>query len=224
MNYKKILEDNKPLLTSEIFPFLEKFQKSQKLFILLLLIGIITIVSAIFHMISEDKKTVNKILLARESTLNTAITKLENKNDILEAEILLLKNKVKFLSRKKDMKKHAKISKYLADSEISGNYVKWVYNVKVDDVDSYKAYKTEGYNAYGKVSLLVGFTDTEDGYVFAGLSVVSNEQSYASTLTAQYLEPLNEGTRDLDDVSCGATYGAKLVRDMIKEATEVANK
>ena len=128
MNYKKFLEDNKPLLTYEFLPFLEKFQKSQKSFYILVCISISVIIFAVFYMFSEDKKTVNKILLARESTLNTAITKLENKNDILEAEILLLKNDVKSLSRKKDIKKHAKISKYLADTEISGKGIEIILN------------------------------------------------------------------------------------------------
>ena len=155
-------------------------------------------------------------LIAASSGALIGLTNLITKDRIAQNEEKRINNGICEIFGKNAVK--------LSDSEISGNYVKWVYNVKVDDVDSYKAYKTEGYNAYGKVSLLVGFADTEDGYVFAGLSVVSNEQSYASTLTAQYLEPLNEGTRDLDDVSCGATYGAKLVRDMINEATEVANK
>ena len=128
MNYKKILEDNKPLLTYEIIPILENFQKSQKVFYILVLFAFLVSAFAIFYMIFEDKKTVNKILLARESTLNTAITKLENKNDILEAEILLLKNDVKSLSRKKDSRKHAKISKYLADTEVSGKGIEIILN------------------------------------------------------------------------------------------------
>ena len=42
-----------------------------------------------------------------------------------------------------------------------------------------------------------------------------------------YIDPLNKNPKDpkrLDDVSCGATYGAKLVRDMVTEAKEVVNK
>ena len=120
MNYKKILENNSPLLTFETFSFLKRFSKSVKLFLFLLILASFLIILAICYMIFEDKKNINKILLARESTLNTEITRLENKNDILEAEILLLKNEVKSLSRKKDQKKLNRITKYLADSEISG--------------------------------------------------------------------------------------------------------
>ena len=73
---------------------------------------------------------------------------------------------------------------------------------------------------YGKISLLVGF----DRYkVFKGTYTLVNEQTYASTLVDNYLVPLNGGDKELDDVTCGATYGAKLVRDMVKEAQEYCN-
>ena len=81
------------------------------------------------------------------------------------------------------------------------------------------AFKTNGSNSYGKISLIVGFTKE---YVYKGLSVVTNEQSFASTLNKKYLDPLMEDEREIDDVSCGATYGAKLVRDMVNDATSAA--
>ena len=52
--------------------------------------------------------------------------------------------------------------------------------------------------------------------------MITNEQSFATTLNKNYITKVQEGTRELDDVSCGATYGAKLVRDLINEAGEVA--
>ena len=108
-----------------------------------------------------------------------------------------------------------------SENEISGyQYTNYLYHVN----ESSLAFRTEGSNSYGKVSLLVGFNFSDEEYKFAGLYVVVNEQTYASTLVANYLEPVNGGTRELEDVSCGATYGAKLVRDMVNEAKEVANK
>ena len=70
---------------------------------------------------------------------------------------------------------------------------------------------------YGKISLLIGFNLDNQ---FLSLSIITNEQTYASTLKDNYIDLLNKGERDLDDVSCGATYGAKLVRDMIKESNQ----
>lgn len=80
------------------------------------------------------------------------------------------------------------------------------------------AFRTTGKNSYGKISLIVGF-DASD-LSFKKLSIVANEQSYASTLVDNYINPLNGDKRDINDVSCGATYGAKLVRDMINQAGE----
>ena len=83
------------------------------------------------------------------------------------------------------------------------------------------AVKTSGSNMYGKISLIAGFD--EKTHAFMSLYMVSNEQTYASTLVDNYITPLNNHERDLDDVSCGATYGAKLVRDMVNEAKVAAD-
>ena len=80
------------------------------------------------------------------------------------------------------------------------------------------AYRTSGSNMYGKISLIVGFNLNEE---FVSLSLVSDEQTYASALEENYIEPVSKGTRSVEDVSCGATYGAKLVRDMVNEAAKL---
>ena len=103
----------------------------------------------------------------------------------------------------------------------NGNYVQEWYWVHFEDQSpSAYVFKTSGSNSYGKVTLLVGFTSSK---FFTGTYVITNEQTYASTLVDNYLVPVNEGNRDIEDVSCGATYGAKLVRDMINEAQEWCN-
>ena len=85
------------------------------------------------------------------------------------------------------------------------------------------AYRTLGSNAYGKVSLIVGFVNGSGfRYVYYGISVVINEQSFATTLEENYFVPVKNNEREIEDVKCGATYGATLVRDMIKEAKEAA--
>ena len=96
-------------------------------------------------------------------------------------------------------------------------YVERLYSISQDGTNSIGyAFRTTGSNMYGKVSLLVGYL--QEGCKFVGTYIVVNEQTYASTLEDNYVVKLNDGSRELDDVSCGATYGAKLVRDMIKEA------
>ena len=95
-------------------------------------------------------------------------------------------------------------------------YVQYYYEVKNNDELVGYAFRTTGSNMYGKISLLVGFHHATEE--FKGLSIIVNEQTYATTLVDNYITPLNDGERQLEDVDCGATYGAKLVRDMVNEA------
>ena len=79
------------------------------------------------------------------------------------------------------------------------------------------AFRCEGSNMYGKISLIAGFDIATKS--FMSISIVKNEQTYASTLVANYIKPVNSGEKNYEtDVSCGATYGAKLIREMINEA------
>lgn len=106
-------------------------------------------------------------------------------------------------------------------NEANGKYVQeWYWVHMGEGVESNYIFKTTGSNMYGKISLLVGFDRAKN---FKGTYTLVNEQTYASTLVDNYLVPLNGGDKELDDVTCGATYGAKLVRDMVKEAQEYCN-
>ena len=99
-------------------------------------------------------------------------------------------------------------------------YLKVCYGVLAEkDAPSFMgvAFLASGSNSYGKVSIIIGFGGDQS---FKGVSFVINEQTYASTLVENYINPLNEGTRKIEDVKCGATYGATLVKDMINEAKE----
>ena len=89
------------------------------------------------------------------------------------------------------------------------------------------AFRTTGSNMYGKISMLVGYAymirpgDTEGDYLFTGIYLITNEQTYASTLNENYVTPLNNDDIKYDDVKCGATYGATLIRDMIEETNNI---
>lgn len=112
-------------------------------------------------------------------------------------------------------------TKGIADEE----YTNTVYLVKQEGNENTQyAFRTDGSNMYGKISLLVGFNDYNQ---FLGLSIITNEQTYASTLVNNYVDPLkNAEDKDaaLEDVSCGATYGAKLIRSMVNDARSVVYK
>lgn len=103
------------------------------------------------------------------------------------------------------------------------NYVTYFYEVDYKEsgleMHGY-AFKCEGSNMYGKIALIAGFNAKSE---FMSLYLVKNEQTYASTLVDNYINPVNSHNKDYEtDVSCGATYGAKLVRDMLNEAKEVS--
>ena len=80
------------------------------------------------------------------------------------------------------------------------------------------AVRADGSNSYGKISFIVGFGLDK---TFKGIYMISDGQTYASTLEENYIDPMNAGNVDYTsdtDVSCGATYGAKLVKAMIEDS------
>ena len=109
-------------------------------------------------------------------------------------------------------------------SDKNYEYLVYGYEVKneADNLEGY-AIRTLGSNMYGKISLIVGVFDNSTEYVFGKLSVVVDEQTYASTLEDEYIDVINGDSSKIDDVSCGATYGAKLVRSMIEMTVSYAN-
>jgi len=116
------------------------------------------------------------------------------------------------------------------EGKVSGHdYVTYYYQVdyKNSELEMHGyAFKCEGSNMYGKVSLIAGFDQKSN---FMSLYLIKNEQTYASTLVDKYVVPLNDAESSkkdeaLDDVSCGATYGAKLVREMINDAKAASSE
>ena len=102
----------------------------------------------------------------------------------------------------------------------------WSYEIKNDESNANKyAIRTSGSNTYGKVSLLVGVANQAQGeeFAFSRLTIIVDEQTYASTLVDNYVTPLNNGDADVDDVKCGATYGATLIKEMIDETKTIAD-
>ena len=90
------------------------------------------------------------------------------------------------------------------------------------------AFRTTGTNSYGKISMLVGYLagllpggDDTIVYRFCGVYMIINEQSFASTLVDNYVTPLNNEEINYDDVKCGATVGATLIKNMIDETNKI---
>ena len=153
-------------------------------------------------------------VIAASSGALIGVTNLVTRNQIALNE----KNKIKagivdIFGENASISKEESVSDY--------KYVNYVYEVSGEN-DQFLgyAYRTSGSNMYGKISLLVGFS--YETKALKKFTVVVNEQTYASTLVDKYINPLNDKEINIDDVSCGATYGAKLVREMLNEATQAS--
>lgn len=143
------------------------------------------------------------------------VTNLITKDKIAENEA----NKVKagitaLFGSEAEIKKEQSITNY--------KYVNYAYTITnaTNTLDAY-AFRTTGSNSYGKISLLIGFKKVVTDYKFEAVSIIVDEQTFASTLEDNYITTINDGSREIEDVTCGATYGASLVRDMIKDAQSV---
>ena len=100
------------------------------------------------------------------------------------------------------------------------------YNYVLEEYEAYRedesvlgyVYYTSGKNAYGSISLMVGIRDDR----IANYVVVTNTQSYATTLEENYIGKFLADPSNVDfdsiDTHCGATYGATLVKNMCDQA------
>lgn len=96
--------------------------------------------------------------------------------------------------------------KYEGSSEYKGSYI----------------FKSYGKNSYGTVTLLVGITSETKLYT---IYLIEDTESYKNVLEPKYVDAYNNSDdkeQSLENVKCGATYGASLIRDMVKEALSVA--
>ena len=113
-------------------------------------------------------------------------------------------------------------SKIRSEKDLTGYEYAVHYYVVENSHSEFLGYavKTSGSNMYGKISLIAGFDNAT--HAFMSVYMIVNEQTYASTLVDNYITPLNAGG-SLEDVKCGATYGATLVKDMVIDAKKAAD-
>ena len=97
----------------------------------------------------------------------------------------------------------------------SFNYISKIY--KDTSVSTTFIYVTSGKNSYGAISMLVGVS--KDGP--SNIVLTEDTETYKDTLEESYVANYNKSEEKLvayADVTCGATYGAKLIKAMIDEA------
>ena len=104
--------------------------------------------------------------------------------------------------------------------EVNEGYIQKYWTVTESDASLGRVYSVKGKNAYGDVALLVGI---DTSFRLGEMVTIENTESYGQTLEDNYLAPYAEASdkeEALSRVSCGATYGAKLCRDMVLAALE----
>lgn len=101
------------------------------------------------------------------------------------------------------------------------DYLQKVWTVSSDSTEIGTIYKASGKNSYGTVTLFFGF-DTSDS--FTKMVILENTETYGSTLENNYIDKVNGSEIGFEDTTCGATYGAKLIRSMYDEAVEDIKK
>ncbi|MFA6829592.1 MAG: hypothetical protein WCR67_02665 [Bacilli bacterium] len=104
-------------------------------------------------------------------------------------------------------------------SDLNLDYVTkgWTFSPTGDYV--FKAY---GKNGYGDISLVVGIEKDGD---LGKIVIITDTETYKNKLEPNYVDAYNSSddkSSALDDVKCGATYGAKLIQSMVTEAHEIA--
>ncbi len=96
--------------------------------------------------------------------------------------------------------------------------IKTLYLVDTNASARGYVYSTTGKNSYGQVNLLFSVNEGKVGEIF----VVTNTETYGQTLEENYVDLYNYGLLEngLADVKCGATFGAKTVKQQCDEAIE----
>ncbi len=92
------------------------------------------------------------------------------------------------------------------------------WTVTLSDGEEARIYSASDRNAYGDVSLLIGIYGPSKGYALGNVVTLLNTESYGNVIQEKYLDAYNaseEKEGAVLEVRVGATFGAKMCRDMI---------
>ena len=95
----------------------------------------------------------------------------------------------------------------------------WTVERPNEDLPS-RIYAASDKNGYGQVSLLIALYGD---FSLGNVAVLENTESYGQTLQDGYLDKIarsEDKDKAFTEVKCGATYGAKMCRDMIEAAKQ----
>ncbi len=99
----------------------------------------------------------------------------------------------------------------------------WVaYDAKENELGY--IYRANGKNKYGSIAFLVGIHGASAAPILGKISLITDTETFKEKLEDGYVDPYNANpAANLENTKCGATHGATLIRDMVKEAKGVYN-
>ena len=105
------------------------------------------------------------------------------------------------------------------EENVDGTILKITEAKKDDEVVGY-IYKVTGKNSYGSITIMLGINSNG---VVSKLTLTENTESFKTTVDEYVASKYLDDTVSLDnidsiDTKCGATYGAKLVKNLVNAA------
>lgn len=103
----------------------------------------------------------------------------------------------------------------VVEREFDNDLLKKVWTVSDSDNLIGLIYRASGKNPYGSISLMIGFN--VEGAIHGEVKLIENTQSFANEVNT-WMTNTDFHNIDTIDTKCGATYGAELVKELIKAA------
>ena len=108
------------------------------------------------------------------------------------------------------------------DAELSEYVIAYSDTAKTQEIGYIYTSESIAVKSYGNIKAMVGISGETDSPTLGKVYLVENTLSYSSTFVKGYVDPFNANPSDttLENVKCGATFGAETLRDVIKAARD----
>lgn len=114
------------------------------------------------------------------------------------------------------------------DIAVEGKDYVYSYRISYSNEEKTETYgyifRGTGSNTYGSVDIAIGLRNDESGeLVYGKIGMIENTESYKTILENKYVSVYNANPSSdtLNDVNCGATKGANLIRKIVNEAVDM---
>lgn len=157
------------------------------------------------------------------AALLVGLTNLVTEPVIAENERVALESALSECFKNEDLKFTKEGEEDIVLNSVEGHEYLTGYYICYDAQDAVYGYafRGDGSNTYGSIDLLVGLRQDDAGeLVYGYIGLISDTQSFKTKLEGNYVADYNDdpGEDSLNDTTCGATYGAKLIKNIVNDA------